>query len=108
MRLDDVDVGLLKAQLAMTNLLPFGLDHPGELLRHGFLDPHLDARTMDVVAAGETVVDAQDRFEIQKQTKFRPDIADLVSKQRQAAQATAAVQRMTQRSTKRWRGKEGG
>src|SRR3546814_20598894 len=78
MRLDDVDVGLLKAQLAMTNLLPFGLDHLGELLRTGFLDQHLDARTMDVVAAAETVVDAQDRFEIRQQIKFRQEIADLV------------------------------
>src|SRR3546814_8275969 len=89
MRLDDVDVGLLKAQLAMTNLLPFGLDHLGELLRTGFLDQHLDARTMDVVAAAETVVDPQDRFEIRQQIKFRQEIVDLVSQHRHAAQATA-------------------
>src|SRR3546814_13170963 len=51
---------------------------------------------MDVVAAAETVVDAQDRFEIRQQIKFRQEIADLVSQHRHAAQATADVHRIAE------------
>src|SRR3546814_19345854 len=62
---------------------------PGELLGAGLAHQDLDAGLVDVVAAAELVVHAQDRLEIGQQVLLGQAVADLHRQDRGAALAAA-------------------
>ena len=64
---DTVELRLCQCRRAVLQMRPFFFDLAGELLRPKCFDEYLDTRFEGIVAATETVVDAQDRLDVAEQ-----------------------------------------
>ena len=67
--------------------LPIGLDLLAEFVDAELIDEDLDARLVDVVAAAEQIVHAQDRLDVGEQMLLRQEGPDLLADIRDAAHA---------------------
>ena len=83
------DNGRIERQRAVLDAVPFGIDFLGKGFRAELMDQDLDACLVDVVAAAELIVGAQDRLDVAQHIALRQERLDGLGKERRAAEAAA-------------------
>ena len=86
---DALEFGLREGRRAVREVRPLGLDLAGEFLDAERLDEDLDARLVDVVAAAEAVVDAQDGLGVGEEVLPGQELAHHLAADRGAPEAAA-------------------
>ena len=84
MRRDLGDHGRIERERAILDRLPFGIDLFGEGFGAQVVHQDLDARLVDVVAASELVVDAQDRLDVAQDIALGQERLDGLADERRA------------------------